>query len=178
MTTVTEAPSIESRIDTLTQQMDFLIAEAEERRRQRETYSDLIHDLSPLASQGMGTVTRALSEAEEKGYIDFARSGLGVIDRVVTSFTEDDVEALGDNVVLILETIKEMTQPEVMGMMRATLHEVGEIEESAIPPGMFEIMRQMRDPDVRRGLSRMIALLRSMGSVDQSQIGKGKEARQ
>ena len=33
---------------------------------------------------------------------------------MVTSFGEDDVAALGDNVVLILNTLKEMTQPEVM----------------------------------------------------------------
>ena len=124
----------------------------------------------------MTSVANALVEAEGRGYIDFAKSGVGVVDRVMTSFSQDDVEALGDNVVLILETVKEMTQPELMQLMRSTLHEVNEIEETGPPPGMFELMRQMREPEVRRGLSRMVALLRSMGSVEQTDVAYGKES--
>jgi len=172
--TVALTPDLDQRLELLADQVQLLVDEAEERRRLKETYSDLIHDLSPVASQGMETVTKVMTEAEDKGYIDFARSGIGVVDRVVTSFSEEDVEALGDNIVLILETVKEMTQPELMQMMRSTLHEVGEIEESVVPPSMWTLMGQMREPDVRRGLARMIALLRSMGSTE---IKQTKEAR-
>ena len=42
-----------------------------------------------------------------------------IADRVVTEFTEEDVKALGDNVVTILNAVKEMTQPEVMGWSSA-----------------------------------------------------------
>jgi uncharacterized protein YjgD (DUF1641 family) len=173
-----EALQVDTRLEVLTEQVQLLVDEAEERRRLKESYSDLMHDLNPIASQGMESVTRAMVQAQERGYVDFARSGLGVVDRVVTNFTEEDVEALGDNVVLILETVKEMTQPEIMQMMRTTLHEVGEVEEDAVPPSVFALLRQMREPEVRRGLARMLALLRSMGSVEQKDLNKGKEARQ
>ncbi len=99
-----------------------------------------------------------------------------MVDRVVTNFTQEDVDALGDNVVLILETIKEMTQPELMQMMRTTIHEVGEIEEDAEPPSMMNLLRQMREPEVRRGLGRMLALLRSMGSQNPKAPETRKEA--
>ena len=102
---------------------------------------------------------------------------LFIADEVVTGFTEEDVEQLGDNVVLILETIKEMTQPELMQMMRTTIHEVGEMDDSGEPPGMMNLLRQMRDPDVRRGLARMMTLLRSMGSADAKGTEDRKEAR-
>lgn len=178
MTTATEALPMEARLEALSEKLQVLVDEAEERRRRRETYTDLIHDLSPMASQGMGSLTRAMTEAEERGYIGFAKSGLGVVDRVVTAFSDEDVAALGDNIVLILETVKEMTQPEVMQMMRATFHQVGEIEEPETPPSMFEIVRQMRDPEVRRGLARLMGLLKSMGSVDQTDVMKRKEGRE
>jgi uncharacterized protein YjgD (DUF1641 family) len=173
-----DALQVDTRLEVLAQQVQYLVDEAEERQRLKETYSELMHDLNPIAAQGMDTVTRAMTAAEERGYIDFAKSGLGVVDRVVTNFSEEDVEALGDNVVLILETVKEMTQPEIMQMMRATLHEVGEVEEDAVPPSVFALLRQMREPEVRRGLARLIALLRSMGSVNQTDLQIGKEARQ
>lgn len=174
--TLTTTPDIDRRLELLTDQVQLLVDDAEDRKRLRGTYSELVGDLTPIASQGMDTVTKAMTEAEQKGYIDFARSGIGVVDRVVTSFSEEDVEALGDNIVLILETVKEMTQPELMQMMRSTIHEVGEMEESAVPPSTFALLGQMREPEVRRGLARMITLIRSMGSIKQKDSEQQKEA--
>lgn len=154
----------DTRVDALVDQVQFLVDEAEERRRVRETLTELTHDLSPIAGQGMESLARVLTEAEHRGYAGFARSGLGVVDRVVGSFDEDDVEALGDNIVLILETVKEMTQPEIMQMMRSTFHGVSEIEEPAGPPSIFQLLRQMREPQVRLGLARLIVVLRSLGN--------------
>ena len=167
MTTI--APqSTEQRLDEMASQIRFLAEEARERQEMRESLTDLTGDLTPIAYQSMESLARALSEAEQKGYIDFARSGVGVVDRVVTSFSEEDVEALGDNIVLILETVKEMTQPEVMRMMQSTFHNVSDQEDSTgDPPGLFALLGQMRDPDVRRGLTRLIAVLRSMGQISE-----------
>ena len=44
-----------------------------------------------------------LAELEHKGYFAFAQGGLHIVDNIVTSFTEEDVERLGDNIVLILQ---------------------------------------------------------------------------
>jgi uncharacterized protein YjgD (DUF1641 family) len=176
MTTLA-TPDIDRRLDQLTGLVQLLVEEAEERRRFKESYSDLMSDLTPIASQGMETVTNAMIEAEERGYIDFAKSGIGIVDRVVTSFSEEDVEALGDNIVLILETVKEMTQPEIMQMMQSTFHSVQDASDgTAEPPGMLALLRQMRDPEVRRGLSKMLAALRSMGQISEDTQGR-EEAR-
>lgn len=175
MTTI--APqTVEQRLDEMAEQIRFLADEARERHELRESVTDLTGDLTPIAYQSMESLTRALSEAEQKGYIDFAKSGAGVVDRVVTSFSEEDVEALGDNIVLILETVKEMTQPEVMRMMQSTFHKVSDTEDmTGPPPGLFALLGQMRDPEVRRGLNRLMAVLRSMGQI--SEDNNREEAR-
>jgi uncharacterized protein YjgD (DUF1641 family) len=77
----------------------------------------------------------------------------------VTSFSEDDVNQLGDNVVLILETVKEMTQPEVMELLQRTAQSLE--EEITQTPSTLALLRQMRDPEVKRGLARMLQVLRS-----------------
>jgi uncharacterized protein YjgD (DUF1641 family) len=175
--TTTLAPSVEQRLDEMADQIRFLSEEAKERQNLRDSITELTNDLTPIARQGMDSVTQALLEAEARGYIDFARSGLGIVDRVVTSYSEDDVEALGDNIVLILDTIKEMTQPEVMQMMQSTFHNMADVQgEIEDPPGLFALLGQMRDSEVRRGLGRMMAVLRSMGQI--SEKTNGKEAQQ
>ena len=132
---------------------------------QLESVSEGFGDAMPLGKDAfMGLLTR-LDDLERRGYFDFLRNGAGVIDRVVTSFSEDDVKQLGDNIVLILETVKEMTQPEVMLMLRRTMTSVREEEMPPEEPSLFKLLGQMRDPQVKRGLARLLSMLRSMGET-------------
>ncbi len=132
---------------------------------QLAAFSELVEVAAPMAKPVMTSATDRLASLDERGYFDIGRSGLGVIDRVVTSFTEEDVEALGDNIVLILQTVREMTQPEVMQMLQRTFTTVQEEEhiEPIEPPGTLALLKQMREPEVRRGLSKALHMLRSLG---------------
>ena len=151
------------RLDRMSLQMTEISEELERQREMRE----MLLGLTELAGPVMQMVTAKATELEEKGYFTFAQGGLEIADRVVTSFDEDDIKALGDNVVLILNTVKEMTQPEVMNLLSRTALEVQESEDAPAagpPPSTFALLRQMRDPEVRRGLARALIVLRSLGS--------------
>ena len=174
--TLAPETGIDQRLEAIEGQLDLLITEAEERRRFRESVSELAGDLSPVARQGMQSMSRVLEDAEAKGYIDFARGGAEIVDKVVTSFGKEDLDALGDNVVLILETVKEMTQPEIMQMLRSTFLYASEIDETEEPPGLFALLGRLRDPAARRGLYRLVFLLESLGTVRPEDIEKRKEA--
>ena len=132
---------------------------------QLSAFSELVEVAAPMAKPVMTSATDRLATLDERGYFAIGRSGLGVIDRVVTSFTEEDVEALGDNIVLILQTIREMTQPEVMQLLQRTFTTVQQEEhvEPTEPPGTLALLREMRQPEVRRGLSKALHMLRSLG---------------
>ncbi len=60
---------------------------------------------------------------------------------------------LGDNVVLILNTVKALTQPEMMNLVNNLTQGFHEAEDQAeeLPTSTFGLLKQMRDPDVRRG---------------------------
>lgn len=120
--------------------------------------------VSELSGPALEALTRRLADFDERGYLRFAGAGVGVLDRVVTGFDESDVEALGDNVVLILKTLRDMTQPEIMQMLQRTIRSVRVEDEPVEPPGMFELLRQLRKPEARRGLARMIHVLDSLGN--------------
>jgi uncharacterized protein YjgD (DUF1641 family) len=138
---------------------------------QVEMYADFAHELVPIGSEAMETATARLAVLEERGYFDFARGAVRVADKVVTGFTDEDVEALGDNVVLILETIKDLTQPEVMAALHRMISAVQEQQrhiaaEPADPPSLFNIIKQLRDPEIRRGIARGLNTLRAVSEAE------------
>ena len=164
-TTIALTGGVEARLDHMAAQLDELTAEMREQRAQRAMLSELLGEVSHLSGPAMASLTELMQQAEERGYLDVARSSLGVVDRIMTNFDEDDVTALGDNIVLILETVKEMTQPEVMTMLQRTAHLVNEPGgQPTEPPSLFSLLREMREPEVRLGLARMLTVLRSLAA--------------
>jgi len=127
---------------------------------QAESLMALWQDMSPLTQDAFLSLMQQLNEMEQKGYFTFLQGGLEIADRVVTSFTEEDVRQLGDNIVLILQTVKEMTQPEIMTMMRNTAHVVR--DEEPLDTSLLSIMRQLNDPSVRRGLAKTLRVLKTV----------------
>jgi uncharacterized protein YjgD (DUF1641 family) len=135
---------------------------------QLESFSELVEDVSPLTGDAFVRLMELLDGLERRGYFDFAKSGLGVIDNVVTSFTPEDADALGENVVLIIQAIREMTQPELMLMLRNT---ASTVREQEVPEdiSLFGLLKQMRDPAVKRGLARALSALRTVSGESPGQ---------
>ena len=128
---------------------------------QMESMVAIWQDISPLTQDAFLSLMMRLDEAERKGYFAFMRGGMGVVEKVVTSFTEEDINQLGDNIVLILQTVKEMTQPEIMLMKRETASVMRE-ETPQEDVSMMSILRQLNDPAVKRGLSKTLTVLRTV----------------
>jgi len=135
---------------------------------QLESLMDLLQTVGPLSDQAFGKVVDILQQAEHKGYFAFARGGMKIADNIVTSFTEADVEALGDNVVLILNVVKEMTQPQIMGFVKSIVATIEVETAKPVDASLLALLRQMNDPAVRRGLALTLRVLRVVG-------GSGKE---
>jgi len=127
-----------------------------------ESANDLVTDAAPLTRSMMDEATAALATLEQKGYFGFARQGGYVLDKIVTSFSEDDVKLLGDNVVTILATVKQLTQPEIMTMLDGLTRSFTAAEANAANADIsyFGLLKQMRDPAVRRGLAVTLDVLK------------------
>jgi hypothetical protein len=103
-----------------------------------------------------------LERLERNGYFSFAQEGWRIIERVVTEFSDEDVRALGDNIVTILTTVRNMTQPEIMALAN---NAVGAIQEK-IPEteriSTWTLLRELSNPQVRRGMARLMNLLKAL----------------
>jgi uncharacterized protein YjgD (DUF1641 family) len=131
---------------------------------QMDAVTDLVHIMNPVAKEGFDKLNNILLELEQKGYFSFTRSGIRLVDNVITSFTEEDVNRLGDNIVLILNTVKDMTQPEIMNFVRNTFQVAEREVEKPVNTSMWAILGQLKDPAVRRGLALTLRVLRVMGA--------------
>jgi uncharacterized protein YjgD (DUF1641 family) len=132
------------------------------------SFSELGQEVTSISGAGVAKLTDVLQAAEDKGYFMFAREGAAIADKIVTNYTEDDVRALGDNVVTILNAVKELTQPEVMALLNRTALTIQEVEDTPMePPGMLSLVKSMRDPQTRRGLARVLSMLHTVGEESQ-----------
>jgi uncharacterized protein YjgD (DUF1641 family) len=137
---------------------------------QLESLMDLAQTVGPLTDSAFEKATDLLQTAEHKGYFGFAKGGMQIMDNVVTSFDEEDVRRLGDNAVLILSVIKDMTQPEIMSLVRSIVSDVEVEVAKPVNTSLPALLGQMRDPNVRRGLGLTMRVLQVIGA--QSQTGK------
>lgn len=135
---------------------------------QLESVADLSEDMAPITRDALDQATQALATLEAKGYPGFVRQSFYVLDQIVTSFSEEDVRQLGDNIVLILSTVRAMTQPEILNLVSRLTAAFEEVEEVApeLPTGILDLIRQMRDPDVRRGLAVTLAVLKRISQQE------------
>jgi uncharacterized protein YjgD (DUF1641 family) len=128
---------------------------------------DLLEVVGPISKEAFNKAEAVFDQADRKGYFAFARGGLRIADTVVSSFSEDDIRRLGDNVVLILNTVKDMTQPQVMTLVRNTIQVAEKDLEAPVDTSYRALIGQMRDPNVRRGLALAMRVLRALGAQSQ-----------
>lgn len=147
--------SLHARLDVLTAQVGLLV----ERQRKTEEFLD---EMSPILKAAVSSAAARLDGLEKKGYFAFGRELVGVGERVVEGFSPDDVRQLGGAVVSILETVRALTQPEVL-RVAADASVVLQNAETAEPVGILGMVRATSDRDVQRGMAVMLELMRHVG---------------
>lgn len=129
-----------------------------------ESTVELADEVQRVGKEAFNQAVISLDQMERQGYFTFARGGWRILEKIVTEFGEEDINALGDNIVLILNTVKEMTQPEIMSFVRNTLLVAEKEIEKTVDVSYAGLLRQMRDPAVRRGLALTMRVLHVVGS--------------
>ncbi len=151
-------------IDTLNELFDML-----------ESAYDFIRDISPVLHQiGLDGI-KTMNELEQKGYVDFVKESKKIIDNIVTHFSTEDVRALADNVVTILETVKNLTQPEMLGAINNGVVVYKSLDVNDIPEySLFKALRAMNSPELRKGLGFMITFLKNIATESEKKTKKEK----
>lgn len=134
-----------------------------------ESANDFIKDAGPIANEVIIDFTKRLHEFEVKGYFEFFGEFGNVLDKIVTHFSKEDVHLLADNVVTILETVKSLTQPEMMKAMNNGIKVYSSLEMEDIPEySILKLLKEMRKPEMKRALGFVVTFLKNLSSQDQT----------
>ena len=124
---------------------------------------DFIKDAAPLSKAVFDDVLEKSNELEKKGYFEFFRAVFGMIDNIVTHYSVDDVKQLGDNITTILDTVKEMTQPEMMHAAQNAMAIYRDIDvEIPDKVSTLSLVKQLFDPEVRKSLGTGLGILKKV----------------
>ncbi|NQU32017.1 MAG: DUF1641 domain-containing protein [Bacteroidetes bacterium] len=142
-------------VDTLTELFEML-----------ESGKDLLSDLTPIIQQVGLDGMHLMHDIEKKGYFNFAQQSIKIMDNIVTHFSVEDLQSLADNIVTIMETLKNLTQPEMLKTINNTLMvyksiQVNNIEEYSL----FKALREMNSKEMKKGIGFMITFLKNISKA-------------
>jgi len=124
---------------------------------------DLMKDVGPIANEVIIDTTKKLNEFEQKGYFEFMREFGMIIDNVVTHYGVEDVRMLADNVVAMLDVVKNLTQPDMLKSIDNAVRIFASLEMDNIPEySIFKVMREMNTPEMKRTLGFFMTFLKNM----------------
>lgn len=152
--------TILARIEALDAKVESIV----ERQRKQ---SEMFEAFTPILREVMSVATDKFADAEKKGWFAFGKELFGVTERVVEGFSPQDVRQLGDAVVGILETVRAMTQPEVLQIANETTTVLVKADEVE-PIGIMGMVRATRDEHVQKGMALMMDVMRNVGRAAQA----------
>lgn len=128
-----------------------------------ESMTDLARDIAPIANEVIIDSTKKLNEFEQKGYFEFFREIGNVADNIVTNFTVEDIRALADNIVTILETVKNITQPEMLKTLNNAVNIYSSLNIDEAPEySMWKLMREMGRPEMKKALGFFVMFMKNL----------------
>lgn len=128
-----------------------------------ESANDLIKDATPIVQQIAVEGIHKMNELDQKGYFEFLKELGKIADNVVTHFSVEDVRLLADNIVTILETVKSLTQPDVLKALNNGLNVYKSLDTENIPEyTLWKAFREMNSKEMRKGLGFMITFLKNV----------------
>jgi uncharacterized protein YjgD (DUF1641 family) len=125
--------------------------------------ADLFEDLKPIGKQMFQELLETLDELDRKGYFTFLREMSGVLDTIVKSYSVEDIRALRENLVPILSTVKNVTQPDTLYSVNNAITFLRNADIDAQKDvSLRMLLKQFGDPEVQRGIYFLLQFVKSM----------------
>ena len=124
---------------------------------------DLTKEVGPIANEVIIDFTKQLNIYNEKGYFEFMKELMPIMDNIVQGFSPKDLRKLADSVVSIVSIVKEMTQPEVLGTVENAIKVFNSMETESVPSySIWRVMKEMNSPEMKKALGFGITFMKNV----------------
>ncbi len=109
-----------------------------------------------------------LHKFEQKGYFEYVSEMGGILDNVTKNFSPEDVRLLSDNIVSILMTIKNLTQPDMLKAVNNAAAifkhlDPAEVEEYSL----WRVVKEVNSPEMRRAWGLFYTFLKNLSQSEE-----------
>ena len=134
-----------------------------------ESMMDLVKDAGPIANEVGVDVIHKLNDLEQKGYFDFIREIIRSFDTIVTNYSREDLRQLADNIPVIMETMKNLTDPEMMKALNNAVNTYKEMDTGQVKEySLWKTFKEMRSPEMKRNMGFMMMFLKNLSRKEQT----------
>ena len=188
-----ELTALHQKVDTLTDQMSFLTEQAELQQRRVREFDELKADLIPIGNQLVNLTIQELEEIgaefelEDLLYLlkrvlrntnlilammDRFEALMGIADEIellgkqVFSTVVEELDRLESNGTFTHggEMLRSLSDGETLGDLNRALQAFNSGPEGP-PPSLVSILSEINRPEARRGLSRLLNVLKALGTT-------------
>jgi uncharacterized protein YjgD (DUF1641 family) len=135
---------------------------------QLENFKGFIQDFSPVSRELFLDFMNKLNEFDKKGYFEFLREISKISDNIVTSFSAEDVKNLGNNVVTILNTVKSLTQPDMLHAINNAVSVYKNLDiDISEKVSLFSLIKELNNPEFKKGLLFAVKFLKNIAATQE-----------
>lgn len=132
-----------------------------------ENAKGFLEDFGPVSRELIFDTMKKLDDFDRKGYFELLKELEKVADNIAKSFSAEDVKALGDNVVSILNTVKNLTQPDVLGALNNAIVVFKKLDFTVEEDVSYlKLIKELRSPELKKGLAFGVKYLKSLAEVN------------
>jgi len=178
-TAVEEFEELSDTIDTgdfwfLTKKLLRNIRNISSTLEQIESVRDFANDALPISRDLFIDFMEKLDEFDRKGYFTFVKEGQKLVDKIVTNYTVEDVQKLGDNIVTIIDTVKNLTQPDMLKAVNNALAVYKNLDNIVVEEkSLFKLFRELNTPEMKQGMAFMFSFIKSLSNQQFNNKQKG-----
>lgn len=133
---------------------------------QFENVKDFVYDFKPVSREMFFDFMNKLDEMDRKGYFVFIKEMGKMTDKVVSSFSAEDIKQLGDNIVTILNTIKNLTQPDMLNAVNNAVSVYKNLDMKIEKDvSFFHLLKELNKPEVKKGLAIALNFLKNLNQT-------------
>ncbi|MBN1250523.1 MAG: hypothetical protein JXR51_14895 [Bacteroidales bacterium] len=128
-----------------------------------ESVTDLFKDLSPIINQVGVDAINKMTEFEQKGYFEFIAEWMNVFDNMIKNINKEDIKALADNIGLIINIFKNISNAKMLNSVNNTLTVFNNLDNENIEQySIWKVMRKMNSKEMKHNMGFMMKFLEQL----------------
>lgn len=128
-----------------------------------ESANDFMKDAAPIINEMGVDAIHKLHEFEQKGYFEFISEVGRAMDKVMTHYSQEDLRKLSDNIVPVLDTVSNLTNPEMLQSLNNALSVYQEMDPDEVEEySLWKAFRTLNSKEMRKSIGYIMTFMKKM----------------